>query len=261
MSQLKELLPVWYEGIVETDVLIDVEQKLFDDLESQIKLAQNNQYVSTADSKTIAIYEQMLGIVTDPLDSLDLRRFRVLTRLTTQKPYTLRYLQEVLSSFGDPAELKMFYDEYRLLVEMNFEKLGQVSEIEYIFRTVVPANILADINNRLELNDLIEQIFLSSSVTVCELVSITHDFSEKDNVSQAAFMAGGQVDTELQSVTHDFKENEQLQSTQYVAVAQTQAEFQKLSHDFSQQVESKQNMVQSAGNVFAEFITINKESE
>lgn len=219
MSQLKELLPIWYEGIVETDILMDAEQKLFDDLESQIKLAQNNQYVSTADSKTIAIYEQMLGIVTDPLDSLDLRRFRVLTRLTTQKPYTMRYLLEVLSSFGDPAELTMFYDEYRLLVEMNFEKLGQLSEIEYIFRTVVPANILVDARNEIKPKVPKNQIFIAAGMTNTELVMITQDVAEASSISTPMYQPIGLVVSNLEQTSQDIAQEPEIRLNQKSANA------------------------------------------
>lgn len=219
MSQLKELLPVWYEGIVETGVLMDVEQKLFDDLESQINLAQSNQYVSTADAKTISIYEQMLGIITDPLDSLDLRRFRVLTRLTTQKPYTMRYLQEVLSSFGDPAELTMFYNEYRLLVEMNFEKLGQVSEIEYIFRTVVPANILVDARNDLKANVPTNQLFMAAGMTNTELVMITQDVAEVPSITTPIYQPFGVVISDLEQTSQDIVQVPEIQLNQKSANA------------------------------------------
>ncbi len=219
MSQLKELLPNWYEGIVETDVLMDVEQKLFDDLEAQINLAQSNQYVSTADAKTIAIYEQILGIVTDQLDSLELRRFRVLTRLTTQKPYTMRYLQEVLSSFGDPAELTMFYNEYRMLVEMNFEKLGQVSEIEYIFRTVVPANILVDAQNELKVKVPKTQLFMASGMTNTELVMITQDVAEVPSISAPIYQPFGVVISDLEQTSQDIAKSPEIRLNQKSANA------------------------------------------
>ncbi len=219
MTRLKELLPNWYEGIVETDVLMDVEQKLFDDLEVQINLAKSNQYVSTADSKTIAIYEQMLGIVTDPLDSLELRRFRVLTRLTTQKPYTLKYLQEVLSSFGDPAELTMFYNEYRLLVEMNFEKLGQVSEIEYIFRTVVPANILVEAQNDFKAKVPNAQLFMAAGMTNTEFVMITQDVAEAPSISTPIYQPFGVVISDLEQTSQDIAKAPEIRLDQKSANA------------------------------------------
>lgn len=219
MTRLKELLPNWYEGIVETDALMDVEQKLFDDIEAQINLAQSNQYVSTADSKTITIYEQMLGIVTDPLDTLELRRFRVLTRLTTQKPYTIRYLQEVLSSFGDPAELTMFYNEYRLLVEMNFEKLGQVSEIEYIFRTVVPANILVDAQNKLKAKVPKTQLFMASGMTNTEFVMITQDVAEAPSISTPIYQPFGVVISDLEQTSQDIAQAPKIKLNQKSANA------------------------------------------
>lgn len=210
MTQLKELLPNWYEGIVETDVLMDVEQKLFDNLKAQINLAQSNQYVSTADAKTISIYEQMLGIVADPLDSLELRRFRVLTRLTTQKPYTLRYFQEVLSSFGDPAELTIFYDEYRLLVEMNFEKIGQVSEIEYLFRSIVPANMLVDAKNEFTANHPTGKVFMAASVTNTEMATITQDVQVIGEISSPIYQPVGFVTTDVEQTSQDISNSPEI---------------------------------------------------
>lgn len=214
MSQLKELLPSWYEDIVETDVLMDVEQGLFDDLETQINLAQSNQYVSTADAKTIVIYEQMLGIVSDPLDSLELRRFRVLTRLTTQKPYTMRYLQEVLSSFGDPAELTMFYNEYRFLVEMNFEKLGQVSEIEYIFRTIVPANVLVEAQNELKAKIPKSKLYMAAGMVNTELVMITQDINTSPSIRTPMYQSLGMVVTDSERTFQDISQSPEISLNQ-----------------------------------------------
>lgn len=212
MSHLKDLLPSWYEGIVETDILMNVEQELFDDLALQIKTAQNNQYISTADSKTIAIYELMLGIISDPSDPLELRRFRVLARLTTQKPYTMRYLQEVLSSFDDPAELTMFYNEYRLLVKMDFEKIGQVSEIEYIFRTVVPANVLVDARNEMKAKLPVDQLYLAAGLTITQFVTMSQDVRQVASARAQIYQPVGMTVAVLEQTSQDLNSSLGLQS-------------------------------------------------
>lgn len=171
MDELKKLLPAWYDGIYEMQVLMDVETSLLQELLNHIKTAQSNQYISTADSQTIAMYEQMLRIAVDPSDTLELRRFRVLTRIASQKPYTLNYLRELLSSFG-PVELDMLYNDYKLIASMSFEQIGEVSEIEYIFRSVVPANIVVEINNSLRIENHQVQPFLASVTTANEVVEI-----------------------------------------------------------------------------------------
>lgn len=195
--KFKELLPEWYTGIVEAELLMDIEDDLFEELRFQIEKIHTNQYVSTADSQTIALYEQMLGITTNISDTLEMRRFRVLTRMTSQVPYTEEYLRELLSSFGDPAEITMFYNDYHLLVEMNFEKVGQLSEIEYLFRSIVPANIFVEANNELKYNSAPSQIYLGGAVVSNEMVTITQDITENPTIATKAITAAGQIVAEI----------------------------------------------------------------
>ncbi|MFS1193744.1 putative phage tail protein [Enterococcus lactis] len=216
---LRDLMPTWYQGIIETDLLMNLENDLFEKLRLQIEKVQSNQYVSTADSKTIALYEQMLGINPDAVDTLEMRRFRVLTRMTSQVPYTEKYLKELLSSFGDPAELTMFYSEYRLLVEMNFEKLGQVSEIEYIFRTVVPANILVDAQNELKAKVPKTQLFMASGMTNTELVMITQDVAEVPSISAPIYQPFCVVISDLEQTSQDIAKSPEIRLNQKSANA------------------------------------------
>ena len=173
IDTLKSLLPEWYHNVLEMEVLLGIEQHLAEEFLSQLESAQANQYVSTADSRTISLYEQMLKITPELTDTLETRRFRILTRMTSQTPYNKRYLQELLSSFGKSVKLTMFYNEYRLLIEMNFEKAGQISELEYIFRSVVPANILVDARNSLKGEIPSSENFLASVAVPTELVVIS----------------------------------------------------------------------------------------
>jgi len=211
---LKQLLPSWYEGIRETDLLMTIENGLLEKLAEQIKKVQDNQYISTADSQTISIYEEMLGITPTAGDTLDLRRFRILTRMTTQKPYTVKYLKELLSSFGEPADLTMFYNEYRLLVEMNFEKYGQVTEVDYLFKSIVPANILVDIRNELKSDMPTNMLYAGASMTVTEHVTISQDFSGTVDVRGVISQAVGQVITVTETTGQDINQETPIQSSQ-----------------------------------------------
>ena len=208
--RLVELLPSWYEGVVETDLLMEIEDDLFEELRLQIEKVQANQYVSTADSKTIRLYEEMLGITPEPEDTLEIRRFRVLTRMTSQVPYTEKYLKELLSSFGDPAELTIFYDEYRLLVEMNFEKIGQISEIEYLFRSIVPANMVVDAKNEFTANHPTGKVFMAASVTNTEMATITQDVQVIGKISSTIYQPVGIVTTDVEQTSQDVSNSPEI---------------------------------------------------
>ena len=206
MDELKNLLPAWYDGIYEMQVLMDIEMDLLQELLNHIKSLQSNQYISTADSKTIEMYEQMLRITVEPSDSLELRRFRVLTRIASQKPYTLNYLQELLSSFGGPAELTMLYNEYRLIANINFERPGQLSEVDYLFRAIVPANILTEINNRLNFVSPPTTQYIGAGMVVTEMVTITQDLVEAPRLDVVAKVANANVVTTAESWSGDTKQ-------------------------------------------------------
>ena len=260
-QDLKRMLPDWYEGLYETDLLMTIEQSLIDDLATQINRAQSNLYISTADSETLAVYENMLRITRQNGDTLDMRRFRILTRLASQKPYTKRYFQEVLNAFGAPVTVKYFYNDYALKIESNFEQSGQMSDLEYLVRTVVPANILPEISNRLEMNDLNEEIYLGLAVTVCEFNQVTQDFVYQVGTQQGVYLASGQTDGSFVSVMHDFKQDMTTTALPYLGAGQTMANFRSVTQDFIGISETTQQVIQSSGNVVANFITINKGSE
>lgn len=170
-QELRALLPSWYEGIVETDVLMEIEDDLFEELRLQIERVQKNQYVSTADEQTIYLYEQMLGITTNLEDPIEARRFRVLTRMTTQRPYTVAYLKELLDSFGEGAEILIFYNEYRLVINTKFEEIGQVDELDYLFRAIVPANMIVESSNEITFSPEQNMMF-GQAVTYTEIIGI-----------------------------------------------------------------------------------------
>lgn len=260
-QDLKRMLPDWYEGLYETDLLMTIEQSLIDDLATQINRAQSNLYISTADSETLAVYENMLRITRQNGDTLDMRRFRILTRLASQKPYTLRYLEELLSSFGDPVTVENKYNEYRIIINSYFEKQGQMSDLDYLVRTIIPANLITEISNHLRMNDLKERICLSASMTIGEMVVITQDFNKSKSIRGKASIAVGLSNVENQNVTADFIANNQVAINAAAAIGQTQAQFSDVTQDFRAVETTTIKSKNAAGIVSAEFIEINKESE
>ncbi|WP_071131376.1 putative phage tail protein [Enterococcus timonensis] len=255
-QDLKKMLPNWYENIFETKLLMEIEQELFDELALQIKQTQSNQYVSTADSETLAVYENMLRIVRQSGDTLEMRRFRILSRLSTQKPYTKRYLEEVLLSFGSSVTITSIFDEYRVIIESYFEHQGQMSDLDYMIRTIIPANLVADVNNHLALGDLIEQIFLGAALSAGEFVTITQDFKQTSQTGQSVLAGTGVTAGHFNGVTADFKANTAATQSQKIAVASTLLAQSDLTHDYQAALATKQKAIQSAGAVSADFITL-----
>ncbi len=212
------------EGNVEMDALTSAEQPLIDKLFSSISLALDNQFVPTADSNTLSLYEKMLKLPIYEDDTLEQRRFRILSKIGNKKPYTQRSLEEVLSAFGPLATLEMDYANYLLRIESNFEKYGQIEEIESQVRQIAPANLILDFDNRLE-GFMRSGVFLASAMAVTEVVQITHDFVESTGVYNVAHVAGAPVTTSVTQITHDFIETSQVSSAPVLAVGKVIAEI------------------------------------
>lgn len=141
---LVDLMPDWYANVVEMRELLQAEDHLIDITETNLQIVQNNQFISTANSDVISMYEDLLKISTTPGDPLELRRFRILNKLSIRKPYTKRYLQELISSLDDQINFEMLYDKYQLDIDIDARKVVELDEIKYLIdliRTIVPANM------------------------------------------------------------------------------------------------------------------------
>ena len=104
-----------------------------------------DQFILTAGESGISRWEKILGIVPKGTDTLDDRRFRVLTRLNEELPYTLPKLREMLSNLCGgkfTAELS----DYTLSVKLGLSAKSNYSDVVTLLDRVIPANILAEVS-------------------------------------------------------------------------------------------------------------------
>lgn len=219
-SNLKELLPNWYEHVYEFSLLMETEQDLVEELLQNIRKTQDNLYISKADSDTLRVYERMLKLTIRSDDTLESRRFRILARLTSQKPYTKRYLQEMVQSFGSPAVFDIKYNQYLIDGLVTFEQKGQMEELDYLLRVTIPANMVFNVKNEMNLSSS-SKIFFATAFTCNEEVMITHDIKESNIIQQIAYLANGPTITAIEMITQDIKETNSIFSEQQVNNAYT----------------------------------------
>ena len=104
-----------------------------------------DQFILTAGESGISRWEKILGIAPKGTDTLDDRRFRVLTRLNEELPYTLPKLCEMLSNLCGgkfTAELS----DYTLSVKLGLSAKSNYSDVAMLLDRVIPANILAEVS-------------------------------------------------------------------------------------------------------------------
>lgn len=144
-TRIGRYFPRYYEGILETDELIKVENDIWNNLYLLLNKAKNNQFIAYADEDGIYAYEQLFQIVADPeTETLEERRFRLLNRIQTLSYYTMIYLRQKLDSlFGkNNYEIEMNYLNYTLYVKSNASNSFIYKESIATINKIKPANIV-----------------------------------------------------------------------------------------------------------------------
>lgn len=144
-TRIGRYFPRYYEGILETDELIKVENDIWNNLYLLLNKAKNNQFIAYADEDGIYAYEHLFQIVADPeTETLEERRFRLLNRIQTLSYYTMIYLRQKLDSlFGkNNYEIEMDYPNYTLYIKSNVSNSFIYKESIATINKIKPANIV-----------------------------------------------------------------------------------------------------------------------
>lgn len=161
MVKLKEYLPDYYDGVREMQRLMEVEQKQadgFDDAATRILM---NQFVSTADSDGLSIFENQLRLPTDLSQSLESRRYDIMVRLLPPRPITIWYFRELLESMDIPATVDQDAIRSHVTTMSQADDITpeQIKRLRYLLNMMLPA-------------DQTYQITTESNVSVTQTVFI-----------------------------------------------------------------------------------------
>ena len=144
MRLLKKYLPSLYRENKEIEGLMNAEQPIYDEAETDTKFAFSRQFVVTADEKGVEQYEKILGIMPTATDSLEFRKRRVITRLSTTPPYTLNYLKQHLTTIFGAGNFNAWvdYGKRELYVDSFINNISLFFELETFIAKVKPANMI-----------------------------------------------------------------------------------------------------------------------
>ena len=144
MRLLKKYLPSLYRENKEMEGLMNAEQPIYDEAETDTKFAFSRQFVVTADEKGVEQYEKILGIMPTATDSLEFRKRRVITRLSTTPPYTLNYLKQQLTTIFGAGNFNAWvdYGKRELYVDSFIDNISLFFELETFIAKVKPANMI-----------------------------------------------------------------------------------------------------------------------
>lgn len=148
-----------------------------------------NRFIETADEYGISRYESMLDIHPSSEDTLESRRSRVRSLWFNTIPYTLKTLvQKLIVLCGSESDFTLtddFEEGYTLTIEVSLTLYGQIEELERIIDTMLPCNIVADVQNVFNIES--DGNYYAAGYTgYTDCIMITPDFNEEYNVVGAS---------------------------------------------------------------------------
>lgn len=176
-TNLSVYFPNIYKDVLEIDTLIEVENELFDDLNTKTTEVEDNQFVLTSNSRGLEVFEKMLNIIANPaIESIQFRRERIINRLSTAPPYTLRYLKQRLNSLlgVDNYDLELIYDDYVFHLVTYIGEIGKLDELLRTLFAIVPVNLQQTIENKI-IEEGSAKLFIGQAIGTSMVYNLTSD--------------------------------------------------------------------------------------
>ena len=163
-SDIIQYLPYWFREILDFQEICKTEAEELEALAQAINAVADNFFFQTMDADTVAQWEKIFYIVPNLLtETLEFRRARLLVRISSRPPFTLRFLQGKLDQLIGKGKWKMTvdYPNYALYIESSAENQQYATEISYTINRIKPAHII-----------FLNKPYLSTGVMMGEQVSL-----------------------------------------------------------------------------------------
>lgn len=144
-TDLIQYLPRWFRQIAEFQEICQTETEQFEGLATAINRVADNFFFQTMGESSIVLWEQVFGIVPNPVtESLDFRRVRLLNRISTRPPFTLGFLYQKLDELIGVGQwtVTVDYPNYTLYIESSAVDQQYATEVAYTIGKIKPAHIV-----------------------------------------------------------------------------------------------------------------------
>lgn len=145
--KLIDYLPYVVRDYNEFQGIMGSEQPEFERAWSSAEDLLDNQFISTAGNMGLSRWEKILEITPKGTDTLEDRRFRILTRINEELPYTLPQLRNILATLCGAGNYSADVVEgtYQLVVKIGLAAKNNFSDVEALLNRVVPQNLIVNL--------------------------------------------------------------------------------------------------------------------
>lgn len=129
----------------------------------------NNSFIKTVTESGISHWEKLLSIKPQG-ETLEERRFAVLTALTRRLPFTKNVLMNQLNSICGTGNFEVRLDDYKFTIYLALTASSSLNAVYEMLKNMLPANLL------IEVLLLYRKYQTLNSVTHSVLSNITHGY-------------------------------------------------------------------------------------
>lgn len=146
--ELLEYWPGFLQELLEFRELAQAEQPELDSAAQAVRAAPDDFFISTLSPDGAARWERMLGFPVAAGGKLTDRRFRVMTKMNEQRPFTMARLRELLESLcgEDGYSVVLENEAYTLTVRVALTAKQNFTDVGTLLERAVPVNLVLDVS-------------------------------------------------------------------------------------------------------------------
>jgi hypothetical protein len=144
---LLKYLPPYLQQYRELIEIFLAENPEIEYVRSGIDLVLSNQFIASLTEYGCEKWETALNIEPYPEDTLKTRRFRIMSSLLSDIPYTERKLRSFLDkTCGENYyTLNMYYNDYGIQIRIELESMQEQQIVIDSVKQTIPANLVLDV--------------------------------------------------------------------------------------------------------------------
>ena len=145
--RLVDYLPPVLRDILELRAIMDAQQPEIETAWAAVQSVLDNQFIDTATTAGVAMWENEYGIIPAATDTLEGRKFRLRTKSYKQRPFTVIALRRQLTALCGEGNCSVTLDtlNYTLRVRVALPAKSYVIDVENLLSKIVPANMVIDL--------------------------------------------------------------------------------------------------------------------
>lgn len=140
------------------------------ELDAGVEELEGNLFTSTMNAENVGRWEAILGIKPSDNETLDERRFRILSRKLEKLPYSYRVIYRKLETLSpDDVEMNIDYTRKHLFVKIGLKSSQMIAEVEKFLEEALPLDMTYYVDIMFNTHKML------ASKTHGELASLTHE--------------------------------------------------------------------------------------